>query len=83
MGNLRARLRRLQVPRKPERCPECSGRIVFAEHRPDGTVDYLLGGPCSTCGNRPADGTVGLIEIVLSTDGTAEKAGRGADHIWP
>ncbi|MDP9457771.1 MAG: hypothetical protein M3Q60_18835 [Actinomycetota bacterium] len=25
-------------------CAECGGRIVFAEHRSDGTVDYPSGG---------------------------------------
>ncbi len=69
MGGLKARLRRLEGPPKPERCPECSGRIVFAEHRPGGTVDYPLGGPCSACGNRPAGGAVRLINVVLRGDG--------------
>ena len=61
---LNDRIRKLEGPLKPERCPECAGRIVYAEHQTDGTVDYPGGGPCSTCLNRPADGTVGLIEVM-------------------
>ncbi|PLS83591.1 MAG: hypothetical protein CYG60_21695 [Actinobacteria bacterium] len=61
-------------------CPECGGRIVFAEHRPDGAVDYPLGGPCSTCENRPTGGAVRLIQVMLSGEPDREE---GAGHRWP
>ncbi len=73
MGGSRSRLRRLEGPPKPERCPECSGRIVFAEHLPDGTVRYPMGGPCSMCGNRSADGSIRLIRVMLSDEDSPEE----------
>ena len=73
---LRDRTRRLEKRAgldKDGPCPECGGRIVYAEHRPDGTVTYPLGGPCSACGNRPADGGVGIIVVVPPADGSREE----------
>jgi DNA-directed RNA polymerase subunit RPC12/RpoP len=88
---IRDRTRRLEKRAgldKEGPCPECGGRIVFAEHQPDGTVTYPFGGPCSTCGNRPADGTIGLIRVMLpgqdGREGTrAADARREGGDVWP
>lgn len=72
---LKDRIRNLEGSREPERCPECQGRIFVFEHKPDGTVDYLAGRPCSTCGNRSADGSIRRIEVVY--EGEVGDVGHG------
>ena len=72
---LRHRTRRLEKRAgldKDGPCSECGGRIVYAEHRLDGTVTYPLGGPCSACENRPADGSIRLIRVMLSDGASPE-----------
>jgi hypothetical protein len=59
------RLRDLEAQFRPElkRCPACRGRIIYEEHREDGTVTYPLGGPCSVCNNIPPDGGIGKFVV--------------------
>jgi DNA-directed RNA polymerase subunit RPC12/RpoP len=70
---LKNRIRRLEGRRKPERCPECAGRILLEEHHEDGTVSYPDGdGPCLTCNNVPPaslPGRIEIIEVVLGEGG--------------
>jgi DNA-directed RNA polymerase subunit RPC12/RpoP len=61
MANRDERLESLESA-KPDRCPECRGKMLWIEHHPDGT-HYPFGPPCSTCGNRRSDGGLAFIEI--------------------
>lgn len=60
---LKGRVRRLEGPREPERCPECGDRIVYVEHHEDGTTTYPFGEPCGACGSRPPGGGIGIMEV--------------------
>ncbi len=62
---LKDRIRRLEGPRRPERCPECGDRIITEEIAEDGTVTYPFGEPCGACGSRgdAASGRVSRIVV--------------------
>lgn len=60
---LKDRIRKLEGPRGPERCPECAGRIILKEYHEDGTVTYPHGEPCEECGSRPPGAIIGIIEV--------------------
>ncbi|MDP8899616.1 MAG: hypothetical protein M3N33_00390 [Actinomycetota bacterium] len=55
---LKDRIRRLEGPRDPDRCPACGGKIIEEEILKDGTVTYPQGGPCEACGSRGSAGRI-------------------------
>lgn len=73
---LKGRIRRLERPKGPERCPECDDRIVTGREQEDGSVVWDGRGPCGACGSNPPGGGIGRIVV--------GSGGRGsADVVYP
>lgn len=65
MANISDRLR-AQEGSSPDRCPECSGFVIFEELYPGGEVRYPFGTPCRACGSGGTDGKPGKIIVDMS-----------------
>ncbi len=79
--SLKNRLKRLEGPRGPDRCPACNGKLVFVEEHEDGTETYPGGEPCPECWDKPPVEGPGPIRFLVMPCGAEQCAicdeGRG------
>lgn len=64
--SIERRLRRLEGPQEPDRCPACNDRIIFIEEHEGGAETYPAGEPCPECWGKPLVGRSGPVRFILT-----------------